>query len=266
MDCEDSRPLLADHAAGKLDPVGAAGITTHLRGCADCRHLAAAEDALNAALARLPRAAAPPRLLARLTQLVAAAEDPARAPRGPERSRLAVWLAPFASACVAAALVLAVTRATTPAGAGAPAALVAEAVNDHLRVVASTHPVEIESGGIHQVKPWFTGRLDFAPRVTFSGDGDFPLQGGSVGYFVDRKAAVFQFKRRLHAITLLVFPGDGLAWPSGPATRVGRLAISESVSRGFSVLLWQDGGLGYALVSDLNLRELETLAGKINET
>ena len=124
-----------------------------------------------------------------------------------------------------------------------PSELVAEAVNDHIRVISSTHPVDIESGGIHQVKPWFTGRLDFAPRVAFSGDDDFPLVGGSVGYFRDRKAAVFVFKRRLHTITLLVFPPDGL-----------RLAERRSVARRPAVSLrrrtraaspscmWRDGG------------------------
>jgi len=264
MDCRDTRPLLADHAAGKLDEVRTAAVEAHLQGCADCQRLAASEDALNAALARLPRPPAPARLTARLEDMVAAAEKPerVRARRAPFRA--STWLTPFASACVAAALVVVVTRATTPAGPG-PGALVTEAVNDHLRVVTSTRPIEIESGGIHQVKPWFTGRLEFAPRVTFSGDDDFPLQGGSIGYFVDRKAAVFQFKRRLHAITLLVFPASGLTWPSGPTKQVGRLAISENVSRGFSILLWQDDSLGYALVSDVNMHDLETLAGKINE-
>ena len=263
MDCRDARPLLADHAAGKLDQVRTAAIDAHLEACADCRRLAASEDALNTALARMPRPQAPARLTARLEDMVAAAEKP---PRTPRRApfRVSTWLTPFASACVAAALVVVVTRAMTPAGPSA-GALVNEAVNDHLRLVTSTHPIEIESGGIHQVKPWFTGRLEFAPRVTFSGDDDFPLLGGSIGYFVDRKAAVFQFKRRLHAITLLVFPAGGLAWPSGATKQVGRLAISESVSRGFSILLWQDDSLGYALVSDVNTHDLEILAGKINE-
>lgn len=262
MDCRDARPLLAEHGTGKLDPGRAGELAVHLGGCADCQRLAAAEGALNDALARLPRPAAPARLTARLADMVQAAENPA--PAGRARGRWAVWGSPFVSACVAAALVLVVTRAMTPVPP-APAALVNEAVNDHLRVVASTHPVEIESGGIHQVKPWFTGRLDFAPRVTFSGDADFPLQGGAVGYVVDRKAAVFLFKRRLHAITLLVFPADGLAWPDGPSKRLGRLDVTETTSRGFSVLLWRDGGLGYALVSDVNPHDLETLAGKIDE-
>ncbi len=141
--------------------------------------------------------------------------------------------------------------------------LVDEAVSDHLRVVASTHPPEIASGGIHQVKPWFTGRVDFAPRVAFAGDDDFPLVGGSLGYVRDHKAAVFQFRRRLHAITLLVFPAAGLPWPSGAAVSLGRREVAERTARGFSVLLWRDADLGYALVSDVARPELEALVSKI---
>ncbi len=218
------------------------------------------DAALDAALARLPRHAAPVALEQRLRQQLIAPVVP-----GPARA----WLPPLVSAFMAAALVLVVVRFVPPprdaGGTGAASAdMITEAVNDHIRVVSSTHPVEIESGGIHQVKPWFTGRLDFAPRVSFSGDDQFPLVGGSVGYFRDRKAAVFEFKRRLHLISLLVFQATGLPWPSGEPVSVGGLSISERESRGFSVLLWQDAGLGYALVSDVNRQDLELLAARIN--
>ena len=229
------------------------------------------EAELDRALDRLPARAVPPALRLRLEALVnpapspAAAEVPRTSARGIEGRRGSTWAASFVSACAAAALVLVVIRLTAPrSSAGGPAELVAEAVNDHIRVISSTHPVDIESGGIHQVKPWFTGRLDFAPRVAFSGDDDFPLVGGSVGYFRDRKAAVFVFKRRLHTITLLVFPPEGLAFSNGDLSRVGRLSVSEANTRGFSVLMWRDGGLGYALVSDVNVHDLEALAAKIN--
>ena len=164
------------------------------------------DAALDAALARLPRHAAPAALARRLRQQVLEPRPP-RPARG--------WIAPLASAFAAAALVVLVVRFVPPArdaGVAMPtsAEMVTEAVNDHIRVVSSSRPVEIESGGIHQVKPWFTGRLEFAPRVAFSGDADFPLVGGSIGYFRDRRAAVFVFKRRLHIITLLIFPAAEL--------------------------------------------------------
>ena len=135
-------------------------------------------------------------------------------------------------------------------------ALTHEAINDHLRITFSEHPIEIASGGIHQVKPWFAGKVDFAPVIGFSGDDDFPLVGGSVAYFIDRKAAAFLFQRRLHKISLLVFPIDGL-----PLPRAGSQARS---ARGFNVLFWQANGLGYALVSDVDAAELGALAQRLS--
>jgi anti-sigma factor RsiW len=282
MDCRVAREHLVAFEAGRLAPEPRAELSRHLEECAECRRVADAETQLSAALDRLPRHVAPRALKRRLEELVSAAPADvvgttraAAAPGSPassdrafaSSSRRSAWLPSLVSAFAAATLVLVVMRVTTPRPAAphpVTAALITEAVNDHLRVIGSTHPVEIESGGIHQVKPWFTGRLDFAPRVAFSGDDDFPLVGGSVGYFRDRKAAVFVFKRRLHTITLLVFPAEGLSWAAAGQQRLGRLTVTEEASRGFSVLLWRDGDLGYALVSDVSAPDLELLASRLN--
>ena len=146
---------------------------------------------------------------------------------------------------------------------GDATAMVAEAVNDHVRVLQRDRPLDVESGGIHEVKPWFAGRLDFAPVVSFEGDAEFPLQGGALGYFVDRKAAVFVYKRRLHPVSLFVFRAEGLPWPARGLTSIGGGAGYTSVSRGFNVILWRAGDLGYALVSDVDARELGRLAAKL---
>lgn len=141
--------------------------------------------------------------------------------------------------------------------------MLTEAVNDHLRVLYSEHPVEVESGGIHQVKPWFEGRLDFAPVVPFAGDDDFPLQGGAVAYFLDRKAATFVFKRRLHLMTLFVFRAEGLPWPTVATVPVGNVRGTLESSRGFHALVWKKGDLGYALVSDVDEADVKALAAKV---
>ncbi len=93
--------------------------------------------------------------------------------------------------------------------------------------------------------------------MSFEGDADFPLKGGAIGYFLDRKAAVFVYARRLHPISLLVFPAGGLPWP-GPEGR----AVT-STERGFVVVLWRRGELGHALVSDVDARDLSALATKL---
>jgi len=207
--CEDVRKSLRAYDRGELAQRAQAVVAMHLAGCEPCRQLHTAEATLDAALQeRLPRFAAPLRLRHQLAQAWAPAPPTEDAPApvapgpaahrgGPRHAppeRRSVWI----GLAVAAAFVIswmAFHRGREPSlGASA---LVAEAVNDHLRVVQSSHPVEIESGGIHQRKPWFTGKLDFAPRVTFSGDDEFPLVGGSVGYFIDRKAAVMVFRHKL---------------------------------------------------------------------
>src|SRR3989449_1864523 len=141
-------------------------------------------------------------------------------------------------------------------------ALVAEAVNDHLRVLLSEHPLEVESGGIHQVKPWFAGRLDFAPVVPFGGDVEFPLKGGAVGWFVDRKAAVLVYQRRLHPISLFVFRADGLPWPARGGGRIGGVGAFPPTARGVTGRLLRTGDLGYGLMADLDPQELATFASK----
>jgi anti-sigma factor RsiW len=131
--------------------------------------------------------------------------------------------------------------------------LESETVNDHLRMLGGA-PLAQVAGGLHEVKPWFGGKLDFAPAVRFAGNVDFPLQGGAVEPFLDRRAAVFVYKRRLHTASLFVVEAEGLAFPT--RLRTGSV-------RGFSVALWSAGGQGYALVSDLNLGELLELQAEI---
>jgi anti-sigma factor (TIGR02949 family) len=259
MSCQDVRVRLLEFQRGRIDPPARAQIEAHLESCAACAHEAAAEHALSEALEeRLPQHAAPLALKRRL-----AAQWPATVPRPSWWSR---WGRPVLPAVAVAAVLLVVLpiyyrHATVLPGTGA--GMVAEAVTDHLRVISSQHPLDIEGGGMHQVKPWFEGRLDFAPVVPFLGDEEFPLRGGALGYFMDRKAAVFVFRRRLHAISLIVFRAEGLPWPVRGREPMGSTETYPSVARGFNVILWRRGELGYALVSDLDRQELTQLVMRL---
>jgi anti-sigma factor RsiW len=254
--CDDVQLLARDAIRGGLDEPTRERVYAHLATCAACSKVTDEERALDQLLEKkLPQYAAS---LALKRRLQARLPPPATTPTRRRRS-IGRWLAPF-SVGVAACAVIAVGLRTLPSTPGEP--LVAEAVADHLRVVYRERPTDIESGGPHQVKPWFTGRLDFALPSVFGGDDNFTLEGGSVGYYLDRKAAVLVYKRRLHTASLLVFRGDGFAFPRGERD-LGRVAAAVRHERGFSVIVWRDGELGYALVSDLNTEELLGLAGHI---
>ena len=261
MNCQDVQPRLLDYQRGRLlEPAALEEIQAHLEGCTACAREEAGEQALTKALEeRLPQHAAPLALKRRL-----AAQWPVPSVARPS------WWSTWGRSLVPAFAVAAVLLAVMPLyyqhailSQGSGPGMVAEAVNDHLRILSSQHPLDIESGGMHQVKPWFEGRLDFAPVVSFLGDQEFPLQGGAVGYFLDRKSAVFIFHRRLHAISLFVFRAGDLPWPARGGEPLGNIEAYTTVARGFNVILWQSGELGYALVSDLDRQELTQLALKL---
>lgn len=112
------------------------------------------------------------------------------------------------------------------------------------------------------MKPWFTGRLDFALPTVFGGDAEFPLQGGAVGVYLDRRAAMLVYKHQLHAISLFVYRADGLPFPKADQA-MGRVRATVRQVRGFSVIVWRDGELGYSLVSDLNATDLLRLGADV---
>ena len=207
------------------------------------------DRALAEALDRLPRHAAPWGLQRRL------AAQWSGGPVAPRTRRVPAWVlavVPALGIAVALVLLFAFVRERDRLD-GVRAGLIAEAVNDHLRLAARSH-LDVEASSLHTVRPWFIGRLDFAPVVPFGGDADLTLRGGAVERFLDQTAAAFVYRRRLHTVTLLVLLADGPAWP----TREPAVATL----RGFSVVVWRTGELGYALVSDVSPSELRTLADR----
>jgi anti-sigma factor RsiW len=259
MDCAQARPHLVALGQGRLDAGLAADVRGHLAICADCTGIAEIEGALTAALERLPQHPAPLDLKRRLR---ASWPETPRPPAWRRRLRTLVPALAAAAGLVIAAPIAWERLAVRPDREAANR-LVAEAVNDHVRVLISQQPLEVKSSDTHQVRPWFAGRVDFAPVVPFGGDAEFPLQGGAVGYFLDRKAAVFVYGYRLHTISLLVFRADGLRWPRRDLTRIGGAEAYVEATRGFNVMVWRQADLGYALVSDVEAPTLRALAARL---
>ena len=261
MTCDDVRLQLLDYQRGRLSTQLQENVRTHLDTCSMCEHEVAAEVLLTAVLEhRLPQHAAPLALKRRLAALWSPASRQ-------QASRWVRWRRSLVPAlATAAVLLISLPIYYQRAGqspSGALPSMVTEAVTDHLRLLASQHPLDVESADMHQVKPWYEGRLDFAPVVTFLGDAEFPLAGGAVGYFLDRKAAVFVFHRRLHTISLIVFPARGVSWPMNGLASIGPVSAYRTADRGFHVILWRKGDQGCALVSDVDPVDLTRLAVRL---
>ncbi len=256
MDCASVRERLHDLVRGGVEPAAAAELRRHLASCAACAHEEQAERLLDEALAqRLPPASAPAALRDRIVEgLGRERPAPVRARRG----RRGAWIAAASAAAAAIAVAGFGAGRGVELRARASAGLADELVNDHLRALASARPPDVESGDMHAVKPWFEGRLDFAPAVP-ADRGELRLLGGSLGYVMDRKAAVLSYALRRHRLTLLAFPRALAGFERAPAEGPPLLQSR----RGFGVYCWAAGDLGYALVSDVEPGELGRLADEL---
>lgn len=128
-------------------------------------------------------------------------------------------------------------------------ALVPQLVALHVRAMQAQTLVAVASSDRHTVRPWFQGRVDYAPPVFDLAADGFVLLGGRVDMLRGEAVAALVYRRDQHLIDLYVRPDDGS--PRAPS------AASE---RGFNLVQWSDGAMRYNAVSDLERRELEYFA------
>ena len=101
------------------------------------------------------------------------------------------------------------------------------------------------------VKPWLRAKLGFSPAVPDLSEQGFELLGARIDVLDARPVATLVYRRRLHLISVFVWPG-GSTWHGGTIER-----------RGYHVVRFERSGMSYWAVSDLNANELEDLANLI---
>ena len=127
----------------------------------------------------------------------------------------------------------------------------------HVRsLMMDTHLNDVASSDQHTVKPWFTGKLDFAPRVVDFAASGFTLIGGRLDYLNGRPVAALTYRHRLHVINVF-------QWPTPDA---GDAAAQSSVQQGYSLVRWKKGGIEYWAISDVAGADLLALADLISRS
>jgi anti-sigma factor RsiW len=234
--CPDKTHLLHAHLDGELDAVNAAAFEAHLKTCPGC---AAALNALHALRGRLAdpalRVAAPEGLRARIDDAIAAESPPVR------RLPAALpWGLSGGFAALAATLAIV---AMLPS----QMELADELVADHVRSTLATHLVDVQTSDRHTVKPWFNGRIDFAPPVVDLSAQGFPLVGGRLDYLDGRVVAALVYRRNKHIINVFVRPVPNGVFRPG----LGR------AHAGYNLVRWTEGGLEFWAVSDVEAGDLK---------
>jgi anti-sigma factor RsiW len=151
------------------------------------------------------------------------------------------------AACAAVLALLLLTPAMPPG-------LTDQIVAGHVRALQPGHLQDVASEDRHTVKPWFDGRLDFAPPVKDLAAARFPLTGGRLDYLDGRPVAALVYQRDKHVINLFVWPGAG----DGPPQTAER--------QGYNIVHWSQGGMNFWAVSDVELSQLKEFAADWRQT
>jgi anti-sigma factor RsiW len=242
MDCGEVRDLLPAYADDELAPAERRAVAAHLVGCPGCSGALAALEALRTAVKRAGTFAMPAALEAGLRASIGGAAATDRAPRWRRFARLAA--SHLAVAAVAGALAAAIVgrlEATDRA--------LRDIVAAHVRSVIGGEPVQVASTDSHTVRPWFVGRLPYAPPVRDLGAQGFPLVGARLDHVYGRTSAALVYARRKHRINVFVVPSAGA--PAG---------LPTGTRDGYSIVSWREGDFAFLAVSDLNAAELATFA------
>ena len=242
MNCQHIQKLLHAHHDGELDIAATVHVDDHLADCPQCAGVSRGLSNLSAVLRNdALRFQAPPDLRERIR---AATAQAARAefdmtPRQPWFHRVG-WAVAAAVAFVALILALQIPRD------GADNRMIAELTSSHVRSLMANHLMDVVSTDQHTVKPWFDGKVDFAPPVKDLRSAGFPLIGGRLDFANGRAVSALVYGRQKHVINLFV-------WPAKSSRDVAPKAAERN---GYHLIRWSTSAMTFWAVSDLNEREL----------
>jgi anti-sigma factor RsiW len=237
MNHEELIELIHPYVDGELDVSNNRVVEEHLQSCEACR---SAEIRLRAFRDVVRNGAPAYRAPARLRNNIRAAI------RREERAARQgfSWFGPWVAG--AACTLLLVSLVLLQLNRAARNSVADEVIANHVRSLLATHLVDVASSDQHTVKPWFNGKVDFAPEVRDFANEGFPLVGGRLDYFDGKSAVALVYRRNQHPINVFVTPANS-------ETEATPSAVTR---RGYHLFKWTRGGLNYWAVSDLNSDEL----------
>lgn len=267
MRCNDElRRRIGPWLDGELEGPERQELQAHMADCPDCaryrQELGGLRDRLRQGQLR---ETAPPglahRIRASLEMEAADAESVARSVvAGPGvLALIRTWLAPLLNAWYRPALAMLMVAILSAAAASWWAgrvqesdALARDVLAAHMRALLQDNPVQVASLDTHTVKPWFAGRLDYTPVVKDLAPEGFKLVGGRLDYVDGRRVAALVYMRRLHKISVFIWP----------ARSDLPMSVRERID-GYNIVSWTAANMTFWAISDLDETELGALPGLI---
>jgi anti-sigma factor RsiW len=240
MNSTEIHPLLHAYVDSELDLLPSLEVDRHLKSCAQCSALKRSLESLRSNVRDSDLAfRAPAPLRARIRESVREEADE----KPPRESRPWVWQL-LALGSIGFAIVTMLLQPVT----SDRERLADEAISGHVRSLMAGHLMDVASSDQHTVKPWFNGKIDFAPDVKDFAQQGFPLLGGRLDYLDNQTVVALVYGHAKHTINVFVWPVK----KSTPSTTEER--------RGYDVINRDIAGLHYCIVSDMNGKDLGEFA------
>jgi anti-sigma factor RsiW len=241
MNCKQVRSLINGYIDGELDLLNALEIEDHLISCTNCSQEYRSQMALRSAIkdANL-YTPAPAGFQKRVRSAVRQVN---KVPRTWHFSQWR-WITLTALLVFVVFTTVVIERGWFLSGTADRLAF--EVQSAHVRSLMANHLTDIASTDQHTVKPWFDGKLDFSPPVVDLATQGYPLIGGRLDYLDNHAVAALVYMRKKHTINVFIWP-----------TAVGQSNPRSSTNNGYNLFQWNQLGMTYWVVSDLNRAELQ---------
>ena len=253
--CQRSRELASAYLDNELSATESLAVERHLHECADCSREASALAALSDKIRSQARYhTASPALTDRVRTASAPATLGQPVTKFPNRSFFSGWVPTTGAAAMA--ILLAGVALWQFTGRNLETRLSNEMLSSHIRSTLSQQPFDIASADRHTVKPWFHGKLNFAPPIIDLSAQGFVLLGGRMDFVDGRTVPVIVYGRRKHVVNLYVWPNPGHAdQPPKPSSL-----------NGYNLIGWQRDGMRLSAISDLAAEELGEFARRFMQS
>lgn len=274
--CDRAREHLLAALADDALPIG---VEQHLWTCSDCREFAVAVLRLDVDLrGALTSEMAPSELWPRVLRALDNEDAPAvagEARRGSAsdsiRTQL-LWRLGFdrfdwswrtvVGALVALLMIVVAVLVSDPTvrRGGAVIPLVSEPVDDLITYRLTQRPLDIESSNPQIVAEWFVGKVDFRQPKPIVEIGGYRLVGARLCYLLNRRLSALMYLRGDHIISFYSMSNERLDPLGGVDAQIADWKITMHEYKGYTSLVWHEGSLAFALVSDLSRQELLRVA------
>lgn len=244
---------LQAYCDGELEVSKMLEVEGHLETCPSCRQTVEAERAFREGFReKILVEPVPPHVEERIRSAMAELEEGDRRPTLQPALRPRTWLVAASVLLLTLGGVLGYLIAgRTSRSMRSP--LPGQLVGEHMRSTQLERPVELHSGNTQQVAFWLQGRIEHPILVPDYDPMGIQLMGGRVLQLGQRRVASVVYKKGGKMLSLFALSGKGntgLLIGLEEVRRQGQVFLAFE-SEGQQMLLWGQGDMLYALVSDV---------------